>query len=77
MTRECHVRFCERLGVKFPRPTELELYDKSDAAGSPRTPLTRFAESLQRAPRHLHSLSRRSFAGFPPRWGQITGEPSS
>src|SRR5262249_22849815 len=21
MTRECHVRFCERLGVKFPGPT--------------------------------------------------------
>ena len=21
MTRECHVRFCERLGVKVPRPT--------------------------------------------------------
>ena len=21
MTRECHVRFCERPGVKFPRPT--------------------------------------------------------
>ena len=21
MTRECHVRFCERLGVRLPRPT--------------------------------------------------------
>jgi len=21
MTRECHVRFCKRLGVRFPRPT--------------------------------------------------------
>jgi hypothetical protein len=21
MTRECHVRFCERLGVQFPGPT--------------------------------------------------------
>jgi hypothetical protein len=21
MTRECHVRICERLGVKFPGPT--------------------------------------------------------
>jgi hypothetical protein len=21
MTRECHVRICERLGVKFPEPT--------------------------------------------------------
>jgi hypothetical protein len=21
MTRECHVRFCQRLGVKFPGPT--------------------------------------------------------
>ena len=21
MTRECHVRFCERLGVKLPRAT--------------------------------------------------------
>ena len=24
MTRECHVRFCERLGVKFPGPTRQE-----------------------------------------------------
>jgi len=23
MTRECHVRFCERLEVKLPRPTHL------------------------------------------------------
>jgi hypothetical protein len=23
MTGDCHVRFCERLGVKLPRPTDL------------------------------------------------------
>ena len=23
MTRECHVRFCERLGVRLPKPTRL------------------------------------------------------
>ena len=25
MTRECHVRFCERLRVKLPGPTHLKL----------------------------------------------------
>jgi len=24
MSREAHVRFCEGLGVKFPRPTRLD-----------------------------------------------------
>jgi hypothetical protein len=36
MTRECHVRICERLGVKFPGPTRLDRPRPSalaDAAG--------------------------------------------
>jgi hypothetical protein len=32
MTRECQVRICERLGVKFPGPTRQQ-WDAADAAG--------------------------------------------
>ena len=41
MTRECHVRFCERLGVRLPRPThppEGLLYIKSPD-GDPALPI--------------------------------------
>ena len=33
MSGDVHVRFCERLGVKFPRATHLQVYVKSEAAG--------------------------------------------
>ncbi|TWU22867.1 Group II intron, maturase-specific domain [Novipirellula galeiformis] len=32
MSREVHVRFCEGLGVRFPRATRLVIFVKSDAA---------------------------------------------
>src|ERR1700730_7883506 len=33
MTRECQVRICERLGVKFPGPTRLPLRGASEFSG--------------------------------------------
>jgi putative transposase len=33
MTRECHVRFCEKFGAKLPRPT-YHLYRAVDKAGN-------------------------------------------
>jgi hypothetical protein len=44
MTRECHVRICERLGVKFPGPTRQSLPKSVARATStfpPRKPLAR------------------------------------
>ena len=40
MTRECQVRFCEGLGVKFPGPTrhERRFRSTSDTSGLPLTP---------------------------------------
>jgi hypothetical protein len=38
MTRECHVRICERLGVKFPGPTRQSLPKSVARATSAFTP---------------------------------------
>jgi hypothetical protein len=40
MTRECQVRFCEGLGVKFPGPTRQseKSRQRDDTAGLPSTP---------------------------------------
>ena len=49
MTRECHVRFCERLGVQFPRPTHQyfcgEEYFRHELPCHP-TSLTRWRKRL-------------------------------
>jgi Group II intron, maturase-specific domain len=45
MTRECHVRFCERLAVRFRRATHRNIYVRSEKAGHRvMTSLTRFIE---------------------------------
>ena len=33
MSREAHVRFCEGLGVQFPRATRRNIYVRSQRAG--------------------------------------------
>ena len=34
MTGDCHVRFCERLGAKLPRPTDLRSRSVVDAVNA-------------------------------------------
>ena len=43
MTRECQVRFCERLGVKFPGPTRHEHALAGSAEYFRFTPLSSFS----------------------------------
>jgi hypothetical protein len=62
MTRECHVRICERLGVKFPRAdsAKRELEGKCSCWRKPDVrPRRREWESLRIA----SALSRRSYHG--------------
>ena len=40
MTRECHVRFCEGLGVKFPGPTRQTATSRHHPATSALPPIT-------------------------------------
>src|SRR5207253_10789905 len=69
MTRECQVRFCERLGVKFPGPTrQIAIFDidselpavkliqtaGSGGASVKDLPGGRFMVIPQRGPRELH-----------------------
>ena len=41
MTRECHVRICERLGVKFPGPTRQKRTSNSTSSMSAHRPICR------------------------------------
>ena len=50
MTRECQVRICERLGVKFPGPT------RHDLKSSQRANLVRSTSSNRTVPRRLRHL---------------------
>jgi hypothetical protein len=57
MTRECQVRICERLGVKFPGPTRQTRPSRAIGDMSPIPPLT--AVMLQRNERQKRATSGR------------------
>jgi RNA-directed DNA polymerase len=76
MTRECHVRFCERLAVRFRRATHRNIYVRSEKAGHRvMTSLTRFIEGRLKLQVNAQKSAvarpwQRSFLGF-----TVTDEP--